>query len=238
MYRGLEDPNLENWEIVAKLQKHWIGKCDGYRVIMDVVLPDDTKLPFLRLFAWIKEPKFIPEIAFIGVASDSSFNRKEYYSKTIDSYILLNITALNPITKAKIPIVVSDNFKFPNLSKKHVCPFYVGLPNNIQTDSEIITKFDLKVPDKTDLKENEILEKLNNVNAGGYMCSLASKDWLVSRQRYWGCPIPIVHCDSCGVVPVPENQLPVELPPLSKIADKTIASLKDVKEWISCTCPR
>ncbi|MBO0683687.1 MAG: leucine--tRNA ligase, partial [Candidatus Dormibacteraeota bacterium] len=57
------------------------------------------------------------------------------------------------------------------------------------------------------------------------------RDWLISRQRYWGCPIPIVHCPSCGIVPVPEEQLPVELP-------DRYERLSDQPDWYRTTCPR
>lgn len=65
------------------------------------------------------------------------------------------------------------------------------------------------------------------------------RDWLVSRQRYWGTPIPIVHCDHCGTVAVPENQLPVELPPLveQKRFNMTGSFLKNSYDWISTNCP-
>ncbi|KAK2628749.1 hypothetical protein QTJ16_001852 [Diplocarpon rosae] len=85
-----------------------------------------------------------------------------------------------------------------------------------------------------------ILSLLARKQLGSAAESWRLRDWLVSRQRYWGTPIPIIHCASCGPVPVPDDQLPVELPPVEDHwADgKTHNPLEHAHDWINTTCPR
>src|SRR4051794_1272137 len=66
------------------------------------------------------------------------------------------------------------------------------------------------------------------------------RDWLLSRQRFWGAPIPIIHCPSCGEVPVPDDQLPMELPDLrgSDLSPKGVSPLAAAREWVEVDCPK
>ncbi len=84
-----------------------------------------------------------------------------------------------------------------------------------------------------------IQERLKEKGLGGPSVSYRIKDWLISRQRYWGAPIPVIHCSSCGVVPVPEEELPVLLPEnIKDFLPKGRSPLEDVPEFIRTKCPR
>ena len=82
-----------------------------------------------------------------------------------------------------------------------------------------------------------ILEKLASQNKGGKKVNYRLRDWSVSRQRYWGAPIPIIHCEHCGAVPVPENELPVKLPYNVKFSPDGKSPLGTCEEFINVTCP-
>ncbi len=72
---------------------------------------------------------------------------------------------------------------------------------------------------------------------GGPKITYKLRDWLISRQRYWGAPIPIIHCEACGAVPVPEKELPVVLPEVEDFLPRGRSPLEDVEEFMNAPCP-
>lgn len=86
---------------------------------------------------------------------------------------------------------------------------------------------------------DKVIELLRAEGAGSTSVNYRLRDWLISRQRYWGTPIPIVHCPSCGEVPVPDDQLPVTLPPAEglDLKPKGQSPLAAASDWVNTTCP-
>ncbi len=83
----------------------------------------------------------------------------------------------------------------------------------------------------------EIVRWLDREGKGHASVSYRLRDWLISRQRYWGCPIPIVYCERCGTVPVPAEQLPVRLPDIDDYAPRGRSPLAGAESWVEVDCP-
>jgi leucyl-tRNA synthetase len=106
-------------------------------------------------------------------------------------------------------------------------------------DGELVNSDDLNGLPKVEAIA-KITERLKEAGQGGPTTNYRLRDWLISRQRYWGTPIPIIHCEVCGEVPVPDDQLPVRLPPAEglDLKPKGTSPLGAATDWVNVDCPR
>lgn len=224
LLEGLDDPLLEDWKDIIKLQKHWIGECDGYN--FELKVPEKN----ISISVWTKNPEHLKFAGFIAITKDHLLN-----SQKIENG-LLDFTVFNPITNTSLPVIASDEVLFPPFNDT-----YMGVPLVNERDRELVDKYNIKFTgyEVRIMKQDrdEVLNKAKELNIGGdYLVSSKLKDWLISRQRYWGAPIPIVHCKNCGTVPVNEEDLPVELP---KLMDGNLGQpLSQNMEWLKTKCPK
>ena len=163
---------------------------------------------------------------------------------------------INPLNGAKTPIWVSDYVLADYGTGAIMC-----VPAHDDRDFEFAKKFDLpiiQVISKEAYTEPGIMINSNEFNGmksedakkkvpdymeekgfGKKTVNFKLRDWVFSRQRYWGEPIPLIHCEKCGTVPVPEDQLPVILPNVKsyKPTDTGESPLAAIDEWVNTTCP-
>ena len=205
-----------------------------------------------KLTVWTSQPELMHGAGFIVVAPGHTLDCEENYGKDGDTRIP-NLVAINPFNNEEIPIYIGDSVNFPEFND-----IYIGFPGHSKLDEEFAKR--KKLPVKKVVECNEEVDKLVNsgdltgldiktarskicdqaksMGVGGYWNSSKMKDWLVSRQRGWGTPIPFIHCDKCGVNPVPYEDLPVELPTNQIYSKDGTSPLAKNTDWLYTSCPK
>jgi leucyl-tRNA synthetase len=159
--------------------------------------------------------------------------------------------AANPATDEPIPVWVADY-----VLMEYGTGAIMGVPAHDERDRAFAERFDLGITQVVDEERGvlvnsaeftgmpvedglrAIVEWLGERGRGRPAVSFRLRDWGFSRQRYWGCPIPVVYCDSCGIVPVPDDELPVLLPEVEDYRPKGKPPLASNEEWLHVSCPR
>lgn len=169
--------------------------------------------------------------------------------------------AINPVNNTKIPVWISDYILI-----SYGTGAIMAVPAHDDRDYEFAKKFNLgviQVLDGGDISEqaftgdgphinseflnglgkqdaiDKMIEFLEDKKIGKKSINYKLRDWIFSRQRYWGEPIPLVHCEKCGTVPLPESELPLTLPPMDDFtpSGNGESPLAKVDSWINTTCP-
>ncbi|HEY9708978.1 MAG TPA: leucine--tRNA ligase, partial [Oculatellaceae cyanobacterium] len=110
-------------------------------------------------------------------------------------------------------------------------------PKQAYTNPGIVVNSDLFNGMESTEAKNEIVKYAEKQGWGKARIQYRLRDWLISRQRYWGAPIPVIHCPNCGIVPVPEKDLPVQLPEDVEFAGGRVSSLAQLEGWANVPCP-
>ena len=196
-------------------------------------------------------------------AKKSDFERTEV-AKEKTGVKLVGVKAINPVNQKEIPIFISDY-----VLVSYGTGAIMAVPAHDTRDWEFAKKFDLPIIEVvsggedvnaaafTDCEtgilcnsdflnglsvedaKKKMLEFLGEKGIGGAKVNYKLRDWVFSRQRYWGEPIPIVHCEKCGYVALPEEQLPLTLPDVDSYepSETGESPLSKITDWVNTTCP-
>lgn len=228
LYDGLDNKTLEDWDQVLKMQKNWFGAPSGYNFQLELFYVDADKRKLDTLNVWTEKPEQLLNPCFIAIRSS------HFLSAGFQSGHMLDITVKNPFKEGTlIPLIVCDELEY----QPH-CDAYIGLPAQNEIDRNLADKLWLTYENEPPQEKNRdgILKKAINKKIGGHPVSAHFQDWLISRQRFWGTPIPIIHCTKCGTLPVPEASLPVILPEATFDAYGKPIPLSNRSDWYTIKC--
>lgn len=171
---GLADMTEEDWGDIIKMQRHWIGECDGY--IFDLPLKE---VNHTTLTVWTRNPESLKTAQFVAVKSGHILDKPEYQNPHSS---VLKISVVNPLNDCLLPVVISNDLDYPEGADS-----LLGDPLLDPKLATLTTELHLQMQSNDDQRTGEqICQKALSENWGGYKASSKLRDWLVSRQRYWG----------------------------------------------------
>ncbi len=164
--------------------------------------------------------------------------------------VFTGLHAINPVNGERLPVYVADY-----VLMEYGTGAIMAVPAHDERDREFAEAFGLPIVEvvtedgvlvnsgefdglSADEGKAAIVDSLRRQGKAEPTVSYRLRDWSFSRQRYWGSPIPIVYCDDCGIVPVPDDELPVLLPEVEDYRPKGVAPLASNTEWLHVPCPK
>lgn len=218
--------------------------------------------PMIEKWAGILENMDVVREYQAQAARKSDFERTEV-AKDKTGVRLIGVEAINPVNDKKIPIFISDY-----VLVSYGTGAIMAVPAHDTRDWEFAKKFDLPIIEvvkggdvekeaftdcatgimvnsgildglSVEDAKKKIVEFLTEKGIGHEKVNFKLRDWVFSRQRYWGEPIPIVYCEKCGYVPLDESELPLKLPEVESYepTDNGESPLANITDWVETTCP-
>ncbi len=259
--------NIHWPERIKVMQRNWIGRSEGAEIQFAVEeLDTDVSVFTTRpdtlfgatFFVLAPEHPLVEELA---ARSPNAEELREYVAKAAvkrgeeraaaeeKTGVFTGFFATNPVNDARIPIWVADY-----VLMDYGTGALMAVPAHDDRDLAFAERFDLPVVAVIDDDgkllgsaqfdgqpagdaKRAIVDWLGERGRATTAINFRLRDWGFSRQRYWGCPIPIVYCDEHGAVPVPESELPVLLPDVEDFKPKGIAPLASATDWVRAPCP-
>uniref|UniRef100_A0AAQ4RRD4 leucine--tRNA ligase n=1 Tax=Gasterosteus aculeatus aculeatus TaxID=481459 RepID=A0AAQ4RRD4_GASAC len=251
--------DLPEWYGVKAMQANWIGDCTG--CYFDFKLKVNGEESGENLSAYCSSPETVFGAAYVAILPSHRLlhGRSSVRSALEKAFqpgkdCLTEVTAKNLFTGLEVPLVISREEAFDGHLES-----VIGVPDCREEDLSLARALNLRCTTvltsdedgkQTLINSDEfsgltreqafdaITQKASEQKVGGHLTSSKLRDWLISRQRYWGTPIPVVHCGSCGPVAVPEDELPVTLPKMPSFKGKGASPLEAAHDWVNCRCPR
>ncbi len=248
--RLLSDIDSLNWpESVKESQRNWIGRSEGAEI--DFTIKDSTQ----KITVFTTRADTLFGVTYVVLAPENklvdelkskikNWSAVEKYraevkgkteiertavGRTKTGVVLDGIKAINPANNEEVPVWVADY-----VLNEYGTGAVMAVPAHDERDSQFAEVYKLPI------KQIELADKAEITRQyGRAIVKYKLKDWVFSRQRYWGEPIPVVHCEKCGVVAVPEKDLPVKLPKV-KFYEPTgtgESPLANISKWVNTKCP-
>jgi len=248
--RLLSDLDSLDWpQSIKESQRNWIGKSvgaeidfkiDGSEDVVKVFTTRPDTLLGVSYLVLAPENPLVESLKTISKNADSIVNYQKSVSLTTEiergrldkektGVVVEGVFAIHPITNQKLPIWIAD-FVLNSYGTGAI----MAVPQLDERDREFANKFNLPIPETKIISDDEISKAGAKV-----VTKYKLRDWVFSRQRYWGEPIPIIHCVKCGPVPVPDSDLPVTLPEVEfyEPSGDGESPLANIKEWVNTHCP-
>ncbi len=206
---------------VIKAQKKWIGRSEG--MMIEFGIEDSGE----KIEVFTTRPDTLNAVTFLATSKMYEEGVREKKGKFSGKY------AVNPLDGRKIPIW-DTNYVAPN----YATGIIMGVPAHDERDMEFAKKYQIDIIQKD--PDKKLWQEIEKNTWGKKHTNYHLRDWLVSRQRYWGAPIPMVGCPKCGWVPVSEDDLPVLLPEIADYKPEGTGKgpLANHPDFYNTECPK